>query len=144
MVGDAGVGKTAIVEGLAQRIVTQTVPPHMSLMQICGVDISAMIAGTKYRGEFEARFKSLIAEAEREPNVILFFDEIHTIIGAGNSEGAVDASNMLKPALARGDIKCIGATTSQEYKKFFEKDTAMKRRFDKIVSRNPPKQILKK
>ena len=139
LVGDAGVGKTAIVEGLAQRIVNQTVPPHLSLMQICGVDISAMIAGTKYRGEFEERFKSLIAEAEREPHVILFFDEIHTIIGAGNSEGAVDASNMLKPALARGDIKCIGATTSQEYKKFFEKDTAMKRRFDKIMVEEPSK-----
>ena len=139
LVGEAGVGKTAIVEGLAQRIVKQTVPPHMSLMQICGVDISAMIAGTKYRGEFEERFKALIAEAEREPNVILFFDEIHTIIGAGNSEGAVDASNMLKPALARGDIKCIGATTSQEYKKFFEKDTAMKRRFDKITVEEPSK-----
>ena len=98
-----------------------------------------MIAGTKYRGEFEERFKSLIAEAEKEPHVILFFDEIHTIIGAGNSEGAVDASNMLKPALARGDIKCIGATTSQEYKKFFEKDTAMKRRFDKIIVEEPSK-----
>ena len=137
LVGEAGVGKTAIVEGLAQRIVNQQSPPHMSLMQICAVDISAMIAGTKYRGEFEERFKTLIAEAEGEPNVILFFDEIHTIIGAGNSEGAVDASNMLKPALARGDIKCIGATTSQEYKKFFEKDTAMKRRFDKIVVEEP-------
>jgi ATP-dependent Clp protease ATP-binding subunit ClpC len=137
LVGEAGVGKTAIVEGLAQRIVNQTSPPHMSLMQICAVDISAMIAGTKYRGEFEERFKCLIAEAEKEPNIILFFDEIHTIIGAGNSEGAVDASNMLKPALARGSIKCIGATTSQEYKKFFEKDSAMKRRFDKIVVEEP-------
>tara|TARA_R100000808_G_C2155513_1_gene168333 strand:+ start:3011 stop:5440 length:2430 start_codon:yes stop_codon:yes gene_type:complete len=144
LVGEAGVGKTAIVEGLAQRIVSQTVPPHMSLMQICGVDISAMVAGTKYRGEFEERFKSLISEAEKEPNIILFFDEIHTIIGAGNSEGAVDASNMLKPALARGDIKCIGATTSQEYKKFFEKDTAMKRRFDKIVVEEPSKADTKK
>ena len=137
LVGEAGVGKTAIVEGLAQRIVNQTSPPHMSLMQICAVDISAMIAGTKYRGEFEERFKCLIAEAEKEPNIILFFDEIHTIIGAGNSEGSVDASNMLKPALARGSIKCIGATTSQEYKKFFEKDSAMKRRFDKIVVEEP-------
>ena len=144
LVGEAGVGKTAIVEGLAQRIVNQQSPPHMSLMQICAVDISAMIAGTKYRGEFEERFKTLIAEAEGEPNVILFFDEIHTIIGAGNSEGAVDASNMLKPALARGDIKCIGATTSQEYKKFFEKDTAMKRRFDKIVVEEPSKASTKK
>ena len=144
LVGEAGVGKTAVVEGLVQKIVNQDSPTHMSLMQICAVDISAMIAGTKYRGEFEERFKSLIAEAEREPNIILFFDEIHTIIGAGNSEGAVDASNMLKPALARGDIKCIGATTSQEYKKFFEKDTAMKRRFDKILIEEPSKRETKK
>ena len=144
LVGEAGVGKTAVVEGLVQRIVNQDSPTHMSLMQICSVDISAMVAGTKYRGEFEERFKALISEAEREPNIILFFDEIHTIIGAGNSEGAVDASNMLKPALARGDIKCIGATTSQEYKKFFEKDTAMKRRFDKIFIEEPSKQDTKK
>jgi len=143
-VGEAGVGKTAIVEGLVERIINQDSPPHMSLMQICAVDISAMVAGTKYRGEFEERFKSLIAEAEKEPNIILFFDEIHTIIGAGNSEGAVDASNMLKPALARGDIKCIGATTSQEYKKFFEKDSAMKRRFDKIFVEEPSKMETKK
>ena len=144
LVGEAGVGKTAIVEGLVQQIVSQKSPPHMSLMQVCAVDISAMVAGTKYRGEFEERFKSLIAEAEREPNIILFFDEIHTLIGAGNSEGAVDASNMLKPALARGAIKCIGATTLQEYKKFFEKDTAMKRRFDKILVEEPSKQETKK
>jgi ATP-dependent Clp protease ATP-binding subunit ClpC len=144
LVGEAGVGKTAIVEGLVERIINQDSPPHMSLMQICAVDISAMVAGTKYRGEFEERFKSLIAEAEKEPNIILFFDEIHTIIGAGNSEGAVDASNMLKPALARGDIKCIGATTSQEYKKFFEKDSAMKRRFDKIFVEEPSKMETKK
>ena len=109
----------------------------MSLMHILCVDISAMIAGTKYRGEFEERFKSLIAEAEKDPNIILFFDEVHTIIGAGNSEGSIDASNMLKPALARGAIKCIGATTLQEYKKFFEKDSAMKRRFDKIDVKEP-------
>ena len=137
LVGEAGVGKTAIVEGLAQRIVNQDIPAHMSLMQILCVDISAMIAGTKYRGEFEERFKSLIAEAEKDPNIILFFDEVHTIIGAGNSEGSIDASNMLKPALARGAIKCIGATTLQEYKKFFEKDSAMKRRFDKIDVKEP-------
>ena len=139
LVGEAGVGKTAVVEGLVQRIVSQDSPPHMSLMQICAVDISAMVAGTKYRGEFEERFKALINEAEKEPNIILFFDEIHTIIGAGNSEGAIDASNMLKPALARGDIKCIGATTCEEYKKFFEKDSAMKRRFDKINIEEPSK-----
>ena len=137
LIGDAGVGKTAVVEGLAQKIVNQDVPHHMSLMQICTVDISAMVAGTKYRGEFEKRFKALIKEAEKEPYIVLFFDEIHTLIGAGNSEGAVDASNMLKPALARGKIKCIGATTSEEYKKFFEKDSAMKRRFDKIIIEEP-------
>ena len=116
----------------------------MSLMQICTVDLSAMVAGTKYRGEFEKRFKALIHEAEKEPYIILFFDEIHTLIGAGNSEGAVDASNMLKPALARGKIKCIGATTSEEYKKFFEKDSAMKRRFDKISIDEPSLQETKK
>ncbi len=143
LVGEAGVGKTAIVEGLAQKIVTQQVPPHLGMMTIYTVDISAMIAGTKYRGEFEERFKALIAEAAKDDHIVLFFDEIHTIIGAGNSEGAVDASNMLKPALARGDIKCIGATTSQEYKKFFEKDTAMKRRFDKIVVEEPSKKATK-
>ncbi|HBY66660.1 MAG TPA: hypothetical protein DEG69_02110, partial [Flavobacteriaceae bacterium] len=130
LVGEAGVGKTAIVEGLAQKIVNQEVPQHMSLTQIFSVDISSMVAGTKYRGEFESRFKSLLKEVENESHIILFFDEIHTVIGAGNSEGAVDASSMLKPALARGLIKCIGATTPQEYKKFFEKDSAMKRRFD--------------
>jgi len=143
LVGEAGVGKTAIVEGLAQKIVTQQVPPHLGMMTIYNVDISAMIAGTKYRGEFEERFKALIAEAAKDEHIVLFFDEIHTIIGAGNSEGAVDASNMLKPALARGDIKCIGATTSQEYKKFFEKDTAMKRRFDKIMIEEPSKSATK-
>ena len=137
LIGDAGVGKTAVVEGLAQKINNQDVPHHMSLMQICAVDISAMVAGTKYRGEFEKRFKGLIKEAEKEPYVVLFFDEIHTLIGAGNSEGAVDASNMLKPALARGKIKCIGATTSEEYKKFFEKNSAMKRRFDEIIIEEP-------
>ena len=144
LIGDAGVGKTAVVEGLAQKIVNQEVPHHMSLMQICTVDLSAMVAGTKYRGEFEKRFKALIHEAEKEPYIILFFDEIHTLIGAGNSEGAVDASNMLKPALARGKIKCIGATTSEEYKKFFEKDSAMKRRFDKISIDEPSLQETKK
>ena len=137
LIGEAGVGKTAVVEGLAQKIAQQDVPHHMSLMQICAVDLSAMVAGTKYRGEFEKRFKALIKEAEKEPYIVLFFDEIHTLIGAGNSEGAVDASNMLKPALARGKIKCIGATTSEEYKKFFEKDSAMKRRFDKIFIKEP-------
>jgi len=144
LVGEAGVGKTAIVEGLAQQIVNQKVPSHMSLMQIYSVDIGAMVAGTKYRGEFEERFKSLLKEIENEPHIILFFDEIHTIIGAGNSEGSVDASNMLKPELARGSIKCVGATTPEEYKKFFEKDTAMKRRFERIDINEPSKTETKK
>jgi|TARA_R110002020_G_scaffold41989_5_gene123408 ATP-dependent Clp protease ATP-binding subunit ClpC len=144
LIGEAGVGKTAVVEGLAQKIAQQDVPHHMSLMQICSVDLSAMVAGTKYRGEFEKRFKALIKEAEGEPYIVLFFDEIHTLIGAGNSEGAVDASNMLKPALARGKIKCIGATTSEEYKKFFEKDSAIKRRFDKIFIKEPSLEETKK
>ena len=139
LVGEAGVGKTAIIEGLAQKIVNQQVPQHMSLTQIFSVDISSMIAGTKYRGEFESRFKALLKEVENEDHLILFFDEIHTIIGAGNSEGAIDASSMLKPALARGLIKCIGATTPKEYKKFFEKDSAMKRRFEQIKVEEPSK-----
>jgi ATP-dependent Clp protease ATP-binding subunit ClpC len=139
LIGEAGVGKTAIVEGLAQKIVNQQVPCYLSLMQIYSVDITSMLAGTKYRGEFEQRFKQLINEVSKDDNIILFIDEIHTIIGAGSSEGGVDASNMLKPALARGNVKCIGATTFQEYKKFFEKDSAIKRRFDKIIVDQPSK-----
>ena len=144
LIGDAGVGKTAIVEGLAQKIVNQKVPCHLALMQIYSVDITSMLAGTKYRGEFEQRFKQLIDEVSKDENIILFIDEIHTIIGAGSSEGGVDASNMLKPALARGNLKCIGATTFQEYKKFFEKDSAITRRFDKIVVNQPSKADTKK
>ena len=141
LVGGAGVGKTAIVEGLAQRIMLDQVPSHMSMYQIFSVDIAGMLAGTQYRGQFEERFKGLLKEVENNENIILFFDEIHTVIGAGNSsEGNMDASNMLKPALARGSIKCIGATTSKEYKKIFEKDGALKRRFDKINVEEPTKE----
>ena len=140
LVGGAGVGKTAIVEGLAQRIMVDQVPSHMSMCQIYSVDIAGMLAGTQYRGQFEERFKGLLKEVEGKDNIILFFDEIHTVIGAGNSsEGNMDASNMLKPALARGSIKCIGATTSKEYKKIFEKDGALKRRFDKVDVQEPSK-----
>ena len=139
LVGEAGVGKTAIIEGLAQRVVCNDVPSNLLNSQIYSVDLSSMISGTKYRGEFEERFKSLVEAASGENNIILFFDEIHTIIGAGSSEGSLDASNMLKPALARGGFKCIGATTNNEYKKYFQKDSAMKRRFDSIEVEAPSK-----
>lgn len=144
LVGDAGVGKTAIIEGLARRIVENKVPTNLTGFEIHSVDIASMVAGTRYRGEFEEKFKSLIKAASEFKNVILFFDEIHTIVGTGSAEGSLDAANMLKPALARGAIKCIGATTTAEYKKFFEKDSAMKRRFDSIVVKEPNKNETKK
>lgn len=144
LVGDAGVGKTAVVEGLAQRIVQNKVPTNLSGFEIHCVDIASMVAGTRYRGEFEEKFKSLIKAASEFKNIILFFDEIHTIIGTGSAEGSLDAANMLKPELARGAIKCIGATTTSEYKKFFEKDSAMKRRFDSIIIDEPDKEQTKK
>lgn len=144
LIGEAGVGKTAIIEGLAQRIVNQEVPINLLNLKIYSVDLGSMIAGTRHRGEFEQRFKSLINEAEQDEDIILFFDEIHTIVGAGSSEGSLDASNILKPALARGNFKCIGATTTQEYKKYFEKDAAIKRRFDTVVIDAPSKEQTKK
>ena len=137
ILGDAGVGKTAIVEGLAQKIFRSEVPSIMLPYEIYSVDLGAMIAGTKYRGEFENKFQTLLKVAKENPHVILFFDEIHNIFGAGNSEGAIDASNMLKPLLARGEVKCIGATTTAEYQKIFEKDGAMKRRFEPIDVQEP-------
>jgi len=137
LLGEAGVGKTAIVEGLAQKIFRSDVPSIMLSYEIFSVDLGAMIAGTKYRGEFENKFQSLLKMAKDNPHMILFFDEIHNIFGAGNSEGAVDASNMLKPLLARGDIKCIGSTTTAEYQKIFEKDSAMKRRFEPVEVNEP-------
>jgi ATP-dependent Clp protease ATP-binding subunit ClpC len=144
LIGEAGVGKTAIVEGLAQRIVNQDVPVNLLNLKIYSVDLASMIAGTRYRGEFEQKFKSLIEEASQDKDVVLFFDEIHNIVGAGSSEGSLDASNILKPALARGDFKCIGATTSREYKQYFEKDGAIKRRFDTVTISAPSKQQTKK
>lgn len=140
LTGEAGVGKTAIVEGLTQKIVDGDVPSHMSVTQVFSLDITAMIAGTKYRGEFEERIKGLVEELTGQ-EAILFIDEIHNIVGAGSSEkGVMDASNILKPALARGEIRCIGATTSSEYSKIFEKDSALKRRFEKIEVSEPTKE----
>lgn len=137
LVGDAGVGKTALVEGLSKRIINLECNDYLISKKILSLDLSAMVAGTKYRGQFEERLKSFIDEARVEKNIILFIDEIHTIVGAGNSEGALDAANILKPYLARGEITCIGSTTHQEYKKSFAKDPALKRRFDVIKISEP-------
>lgn len=132
LIGDAGVGKTAVVEELVRKIVNGTVPKKLENMHIFSISMACLISGTKYRGEFEERINKIISEVEREPNVILFIDEIHTLVGAGGAEGAIDASNILKPYLARGKIRIIGATTMDEYKKYLEKDRALDRRFQKI------------
>ena len=137
LIGEPGVGKTAIVEGLATLIENNSVPQNLSNKQIISLDMASAVAGTKYRGEFEERMKQILKEIENNPNIILFIDEIHTLIGAGGAEGAIDASNILKPALARGKIRCIGATTIDEYKKHFEKDKALERRFQ-IIKINEP------
>src|SRR3989475_161061 len=127
LIGEPGVGKTAIVEGLAQRIVAGDVPESLKRKRIVALDLGAMIAGSKYRGEFEDRLKAVLKEIEEAADIVLFIDELHTLVGAGGAEGAVDASNMLKPALARGDLRCIGATTLNEYQKYIEKDKALER-----------------
>ena len=137
LVGDAGVGKTAIAEGLALRIIENKVPKQLADMKIYSVDMGALLAGTKYRGDFEDRLDKLIKEASKDPNIILFIDEIHNIIGAGSSGGAMDAANMLKPALSNGSLKVLGATTFDEYKKIFEKESALARRFQKIDIEEP-------
>lgn len=137
LIGDPGVGKTAIVEGLAILIENNKVPTNLLNKQIISLDMASAVAGTKYRGEFEERMKKILEEIEQNPNIILFIDEIHTLIGAGGAEGAIDASNILKPALARGKIRCIGATTTDEYKKHFEKDKALDRRFQIIKVKEP-------
>jgi ATP-dependent Clp protease ATP-binding subunit ClpB len=137
LIGEPGVGKTAIVEGLAQRIVAGDVPDTLKRKRIVGLDLGAMIAGTKYRGEFEDRLKAVLKEIEESGDIILFIDELHTLVGAGGAEGAMDASNMLKPALARGDLRCIGATTLNEYQKYIEKDKALERRFQKTYVGEP-------
>lgn len=137
LIGNAGVGKTAIVEELAKRIVKNEVPDYLKNKKIISLDMATTVAGTKYRGEFEERMKKILNEIETNDDIILFIDEIHTLVGAGGAEGAIDASNILKPALARGHLRCIGATTVEEYKKFIEKDKALERRFQKVNIEEP-------
>ncbi|GAA0745800.1 ATP-dependent Clp protease ATP-binding subunit [Clostridium oceanicum] len=140
LIGDPGVGKTAIAEGLAQKIVNGNIPELLKNKRVVTLDLSSMIAGAKYRGEFEERLKKIMEEIRTSKDIILFIDEIHTIIGAGAAEGAIDAANILKPALARGEIQCIGATTLDEYRKHIEKDSALERRFQPIVVGEPTKE----
>ena len=133
LIGEPGVGKTAIAEGLALRIVQRRVSRVLFDKRIISLDMASVVAGTKYRGQFEERIKAILNELEKNPNIILFIDEVHTIVGAGGASGSLDAANMLKPALARGDIQCIGATTLNEYRQSIEKDGALERRFQKIL-----------
>jgi ATP-dependent Clp protease ATP-binding subunit ClpB len=137
LIGEAGVGKTAIVEGLAQRIVKGDVPETLKSRRLLSLDLGALLAGAKYRGEFEERLKAVLQEIAAAGDVILFIDELHTLVGAGKAEGAIDASNMLKPALARGELHCIGATTLDEYRKNIEKDAALARRFQPVFVDEP-------
>ena len=140
LLGEAGVGKTAIAEGLAQSVVSGSVPELLRDKRIVALDLAMMVAGTKYRGQFEERIKAVMAEVRRAKNIILFIDELHTLVGAGGAEGAIDASNVLKPSLSRGEIQCIGATTLDEYRKYIEKDGALERRFQTIIVDPPSKE----
>jgi ATP-dependent Clp protease ATP-binding subunit ClpC len=140
LLGEAGVGKTAIVEGLSQQIINKQVPEILKDKRIVVLDLAMMVAGTKYRGQFEERIKAVINEVRRAKNVVLFIDELHTLVGAGGAEGAIDASNVLKPALARGEVQCIGATTLDEFRKHIEKDGALERRFQTIIVEPPSKE----
>ena len=137
LIGEPGVGKTAVIEGLAQLIASGDVPDTIRGKRVVILDLSGMVAGSKYRGEFEERIKNVISEVTEAENVLLFIDEIHTIIGAGGAEGALDASNILKPSLARGEIQLIGATTIEEYRKYIEKDAALERRFQPVTVEEP-------
>ena len=137
LIGEPGVGKTAIAEGLAQRIASADVPEELLNKKLLSLDLSGMVAGTKYRGEFEERIKNALDEVKKDGNVILFIDELHTIVGAGSAEGAVDAANIIKPALGRGEIRVIGATTLNEYRKYIEKDAALERRFQPVTVGEP-------
>ena len=140
LIGDAGVGKTAIIEGLAEKIANKEVPDELKFKKIFSLDISMLLAGSKYRGDFEERMKKCLNEAQKNKNIILFIDEIHMIVGTGAAEGAIDASNILKPLLARGDIQLIGATTINEYRKYIEKDNALERRFQPVIVEEPSKE----
>ena len=133
LIGEPGVGKSALVEGLAQRIVERKTSRLLFDKRVIALDMTAVVAGTKYRGQFEERLRSILTELENNPNIILFIDEIHTIVGAGSTPGSMDAANILKPALARGELQCIGATTLDEYRKSIEKDGALERRFQKVI-----------
>ena len=144
LIGEAGVGKTAIVEELANMIVRGEVPLALRNKRIVSLDMASSVAGTKYRGEFEERMNKILKEIEENDDIILFIDEIHTLVGAGGAEGAIDASNIFKPALARGKIRCIGATTIDEYKKYIEKDSALERRFQKVIIEAPSESTVKK